>query len=130
MASGGSLQRVDLNIGDISKGIIPTLSADTTASNFGKMEDGASHNDLALGILNMAFQTIGMMAVFACRNDSVKDVVLTGALTLVPCAKKVFNALHKMHGVNFIIPQNAIYATATGAALSYLYKNGKKDDGK
>lgn len=130
MAAGGSLQRVDLNIGDISKGIIPTLSADTTASNFGKMEDGASHNDLALGILNMAFQTIGMMAVFACRNDSVKDVVLTGTLTLVPCAKKVFNALHKMHGVNFIIPQNAIYATATGAALSYLYKNGKKDDVK
>lgn len=130
MAAGGSLQRVDLNIGDISKGIIPTLSADTTASNFGKMEDGASHNDLALGILNMVFQTIGMMAVFACRNDSVKDVVLTGTLTLVPCAKKVFNALHKMHGVNFIIPQNAIYATATGAALSYLYKNGKKNDGK
>ena len=130
MAAGGSLQRVDLNIGDISKGIIPTLSADTTASNFGKMEDGASYNDLALGILNMAFQTIGMMAVFACRNDSVKDVVLTGTLTLVPCAKKVFNALHKMHGVNFIIPQNAIYATATGAALSYLYKNGTKNDGK
>ena len=65
MAAGGSLQRVDLNIGDISKGIIPTLSADTTASNFGKMEDGASHNDLAIGILNMAFQTIGRMAVLA-----------------------------------------------------------------
>ena len=74
----------------------------------------------------MVFQTIGMMAVFACRNDSVKDVVLTGTLTLVPFAKKVFQALHKMHGVNFIIPKNAIYATATGAALSYFKRGQSK----
>ena len=90
------------------------------------MTDSATQEDLALGVLNMVFQTIGMMAVFACRNDHVKDVVLTGTLTLVPCAKKVFNALYKMHGINFIIPQNAIYATATGAALSYLYESGLK----
>ncbi|MBR2392013.1 MAG: hypothetical protein IKA93_00350, partial [Elusimicrobiaceae bacterium] len=102
---------------------------DTTASNFGKMEDGSSCEDLTLGILNMVFQTIGMMAVFACRNDEVKDVILTGTLTQVPFAAQVFDALHKMHGVNFIIPQNAIYATATGAALSYLHSNGKINDG-
>ena len=125
MVEGGELGKVDLNICDISKGVISTLTPDTTASNFGKMEDGATPEDLTVGILNMVFQTIGMMAVFACRNDSVKDVILTGTLTLVPFAKTVFQALHKMHGVNFIIPPNAIYATATGAALSYLYKSGK-----
>lgn len=124
MSAGGALGRVDLNIQDISKGVISTLTPDTTASNFGKMEDGATHEDLTVGVLNMVFQTIGMMAVFACRNDSVKDVVLTGTLTLVPFAKKVFQSLHKMHGVNFIIPKNAIYATATGAALSY-FKRGQ-----
>lgn len=125
MAEGGQLDRVDLNICDISKGVISTLTPDTTASNFGKMEDSVSPQDLTVGVLNMVFQTIGMMAVFACRNDSVKDVVLTGTLTQVSFAKRVFEALHKMHGVNFIIPPNAIYATATGAALSYLYKHGK-----
>lgn len=124
MSKGGVLGRVDLNIQDISKGVISTLTPDTTASNFGKMEDGATPQDLTVGVLNMVFQTIGMMAVFACRNDEVKDVVLTGTLTLVPFAKKVFQSLHKMHGVNFIIPKNAIYATATGAALSY-FKRGK-----
>jgi len=129
LAAKGSLNRVDLNIGDISKSEIPTLASDITASNFGKMEDGVTAEDLTLGILNMTFQTIGMMAVFACRNDSVKDVILTGTLTQVPFAKKVFQMLRKMHGVNFIIPKNAIYATATGAALSY-FKNGKKHDGK
>ena len=94
------------------------------------MEDGATAEDLTLGVLNMTFQTIGMMAVFACRNDNVKDVILTGTLTQVPFAKQVFHALHTMHGVNFIIPKNAIYATATGAALSYLYQNGKKYAGR
>lgn len=130
MSAGGQLDRVDLNICDISQGVIATLTPETTASNFGKMEDGAAPEDLTVGILNMVFQTIGMMAVFACRNDAVKDVILTGTLTQVPFAKTVFEALHKMHGVNFILPQNAIYATATGAALSYLYKNGKLHDGQ
>ena len=125
LSEGGQLDRVDLNICDISKGVISTLTPDTTASNFGKMEDSVAPQDLTLGVLNMVFQTIGMMAVFACRNDEVKDVVLTGTLTQVPFAKNVFQALYKMHGVNFIIPPNAIYATATGAALSYLYKHGK-----
>ena len=129
LSETGSLKKVDLNIEDISKGIIASLPPDTTASNFGKMEDGSSCEDLTLGILNMVFQTIGMMAVFACRNDEVKDVILTGTLTQVPFAAQVFDALHKMHGVNFIIPQNAIYATATGAALSYLHSNGKINDG-
>ena len=126
LAATGSLAKVDLNIKDISAAKIPSLPPDTTASNFGKMEDGATRADITLGVLNMTFQTIGMMAVFACRNDSVKDVVLTGTLSQVPMAKKVFQSLHKMHGVRFIFPPNAIYATATGAALSYLKKHGKK----
>ena len=130
MAQKGALKKVDLNIEDISTGIIPTLPPDTTASNFGKMQDGVSGEDLALGVLNMTFQTIGMMAVFSCRNDSVKDVIITGTLAEVPFAKKVFQALHKMHGINFIIPKNAIYATATGAALSYLKQKNKKNGRK
>ncbi len=126
LAQTGSLAKVDLNIKDICVSEIPNLPPDTTASNFGKMEDGATVSDITLGILNMTFQTIGMLAVFACRNDRIKDVILTGTLSQVPFAKKVFNALHKMHGVNFILPPNAIYATATGAALSYLKDHGKK----
>ena len=126
MAALGALAKVDLNIKDISTAAIGTLPPDMTASNFGKMEDGATQADIALGVLNMTFQTIGMMAVFACRNDRVKDVVLTGTLSQVPFAKKIFQALHKMHGINFIIPKNAIYATATGAALSYLHQKNKK----
>lgn len=126
LAEKGRLHKVDLNIGDISSKAISNLAKDITASNFGKMEDGTKAEDLAAGVLNMVFQTIGMLCVFACRNEDMKDVVLTGTLSQVPPAKKVFEMLHTMHGVNFIIPKNALYATATGAALSYLYKTGKK----
>ena len=125
LAEQGKLDRVDLNIGDISTRAISTLSKETTASNFGKMADSLTAPDLAVGVLNMVFQTIGMMAVFACRNEAMKDVILTGTLTRVPFAKHVFQALHKMHGVRFIIPPHAFYATATGAALSYLHQQGK-----
>ena len=125
LAGEGDLTKVDLNIADISAAKISSLSPEITASNFGKMADGLSPADLACGVLNMVFQTIGMMAVFACRNDRVKDVVLTGTLTLVPSAKHLFAQLKAMHGVNFIIPKNAIYATATGAALSYFKKKHK-----
>ncbi len=126
LAASGELAKVDLNIQDISAAQIPTLPPETTASNFGKMEDGARAADIALGVLNMAFQTIGMMAVFACQKDRIKDVILTGTLTQVPFAHQVFDALYKMHGIKFIIPENAIYATATGAALSYFKNQGGK----
>ena len=125
LAEKGHLHKVDLNIGDISSKAISTLTKDITASNFGKMEDGLSSSDLASGVLNMVFQTIGMMAVFACRNEKMKDVILTGTLSQVPSAKPVFEMLRRMHGVRFIIPKNAIYATATGAALSYLHPKRK-----
>ena len=125
LAKTGTLNKVDLNIKDISAAEIPNLPPDTTASNFGKMEDGATPADITLGVLNMTFQTIGMLAVFACRNDNVKDVIVTGTLTQVPFAQKVFDALTAMHGVRFMIPENALYATATGAALSYLKKYGR-----
>ena len=125
LAQAGELAKVDLNIKDISAAQIPTLPPETTASNFGKMEDGARPADIALGVLNMTFQTIGMMAVFACRQDRIKDVILTGTLTQVPFARQVFEALRNMHNIRFVIPENAIYATATGAALSYLKKHEK-----
>ena len=125
LAEKGRLGKVDLNIGDISSKKISNLTKDITASNFGKMEDGLVPADMAAGVLNMVFQTVGMMAVFACRNENMKDVILTATLSQVPLAKKTFEMLHDMHGVNFTIPKNAIYATATGAALSYLRKQGK-----
>ena len=115
-----------MSISDISAGDISTLSPEVTASNFGKMDDDVTPEDLARGVLNMVFQTIGMLAVFACRNDQVKDVILTGTLSTVPCAKTLFKQVERLYKIKFIIPQHSIYATATGAALSYIYQKDKK----
>jgi type II pantothenate kinase len=119
-ANGGDLSHVDLTIGDISKEIMETLPSETTASNFGKISDLVTNADLAMGIINLVFQTIGMLAVFNTKIDNIKDVVLTGNLTNVPQSEHIFSQLSKLYDVNFQTPQNAEYATAVGAAICYI----------
>lgn len=127
MAEGGSLDHVDLTIGDISRNGVTNLSHDTTASNFGKISDLATKADVALGIINLVFQAIGMLAVFATRMEHVRDVVLTGNLTNVPQGKEVFTKLSALFNVNFIIPENAEFATAVGAA-AICANNGQAEE--
>ena len=117
MAKDGDLKHIDLSISDISHNNVGGLTQETTASNFGKIIDLATKADVALGIINLVFQTIGMMAVFASRNEKVNDVVLTGNLTNVPQAKTIFDGLTALFGISFHIPDHAEYATAAGAAL-------------
>lgn len=117
MAEGGDLKNIDLMVGDITKDVLPTLPAETTASNFGRISDVASKADIALGIFNLVFQSIGMTAVFASRNSGINDVVLIGNLTVIPQGKELFKHIKKVSSVNFIFPENSEFATAVGAAL-------------
>ena len=121
-AQTGNLSNVDLSVEDICKDSISNFPSHTTASNFGRIRNTATKGDLAFGLINMVFQTIGMLAVFACRNDHIKTVVLTGALTNLTQAREVFDFLHVLHGIEFIIPENAVFATAIGAAIPYIAK--------
>lgn len=119
-ARGGSLAHIDLAISDITHDVLVGLPPETTASNFGKISDLATKADVALGIINLVFQTIGMLAVFATRIDHTNDIVLTGNLTNVPQAGEIFTQLSRLYNVNFVTPPNAEYATATGAAISFV----------
>ncbi len=118
LSGEGDLSRIDLRIGDITKKD-PGLSMPDhmTAANFGKVSDAAKDADIALGILNMVFETVGMLALFAARAKGIKDIVLTGNLTNVGYAKVAFDGLSSMFGVNFIIPENARFSTVIGTAL-------------
>jgi type II pantothenate kinase len=118
LANQGKLSAVDLCLGDIAIEPIGKLSASTTVSNFGNLQDNATSADIILGLINMIFESIGMMAVFATLNDDIRDIILTGALSLIAQAKTVFKGLEVLYPVRFHIPQNAIYATALGAAFS------------
>lgn len=119
LAKDGDLSKIDLTIADISKDNVTGLPPQTTASNFGNINDLASKSDIALGIINTIFQTIGVLAVFACRIDGINDVILTGNLTLIPQAQQIFETLKDIFKINFIIPEHAEYSTALGAALAY-----------
>lgn len=117
LCNEGSLNKIDLRVGDISKNSQFTgINENLTASNFGKLSDMASNSDIALGVANMVAETIAMMAIFAARGHGLKNVVLIGNLTTIKPVRDVFNSLDSF-GINFIIPENASFGTVIGAAL-------------
>ncbi len=117
LAMTGDLSNIDLRIGDISGDKDFQIKSDITASNFGKLSDLANHNDIALGIANMVAETIGMLSVFAARSYGLRDVVLTGNLTVLEPITRVFDGMEANFGIRFIKPERAQFATVIGAAL-------------
>ncbi len=121
IASTGDISRVDLKVSDLSKKSFG-LGGELTAANFGRVSDIATKNDIALGLVNMVFETVGMMAVFAARQYGIKDIVLTGNLTQMSQAQGVVDMFNSFFDVNMIIPENAQFSTVIGAAISYFKK--------
>lgn len=115
----GKLRNVDLSIDDICKEPIVGLPPDITASNFGNISSDVSKGDLSLGIINMICQTIGLLAIFYIKNDDIKDIVLTGALSKFSIIRQIFNRLELLHNVKFIIPNDSVFATSIGAIVYY-----------
>ncbi len=117
-AGKGRLDLVDLSVGDISQVLIGNLPETITASNFGKVSDQANRDDLCKAILNMVFQVVGMMGIFAARTEKDQDIVLSGKLVDIKQARETFSELEKLHDVRFHLPEYATYCTAIGAAIS------------
>ena len=116
LAKDGDVEKVDLQIKDIAKKDFG-LPENMTAANFGKVDDLATRSDLAAGLLNLVFETVGVMARFAARSCGVSDIVLTGNLTTIPQCVTKLKDLEKMFSERFIIPENSQFATVIGAAL-------------
>lgn len=127
-ADEGDLAMIDLRIKDITsktKSGKDSLADELTASNFGNVSDVASKSDIALGIMNMVYETVAMVSIFAAQHCGVKDIVLTGNLTRLSHCKEKFakvNELYASRGVKFSIPQKAQYATVIGTALLGINK--------
>ena len=119
LAKDGNIGNIDLKIDDITSHDLGGGFSDVmTASNFGKISDLATRSDIALGILNMVFETVGMVSIFGARSRNIRDVVITGNLTAVSRAKPTFDLFNRMFDMNFIIPEYSRYGTVIGAALS------------
>ena len=98
-----------------------------SAANFGKLHSHAAKADLAAGLVNLVFQTIGVLACFSCLDWENKTIAAVGTLATLPSAKRILEEVGSLHGTTFLIPENAEYATAIGAVIQFFHE---KDDGK
>ena len=117
LSQAGQLEKVDLTVGDLTQKEIPGLTPTTTASNFGKLVGLSEPEDIAAGIVNLVFQSVGTAAVLAARLCQLETIVVTGNLARLTLGRKILDAFSDLYKVNFVIPRGAEYATATGAAL-------------
>jgi type II pantothenate kinase len=118
MADVGNLKNVDLLIEDISDSDISFLNKKSTASNFGKMLDTATKEDVALGIINLVYQVIGMISVFAAKSRNIDIVLITGNGSNNRIGQKILENISGLYNIHFEFPHDAEYTTAIGAALS------------
>lgn len=116
-AKKGRLGMIDLTVGDIAGGSLVGLPETATASNFGKVSDEATDSDLALAIINLVGQTIALLGISAARAENLKNIVLTGKLSILPLIRNVLDGVGKLYNVNFIVPKHAEFGTAIGAAI-------------
>jgi type II pantothenate kinase len=127
VAINGDLGNVDLNISDISRVKLENIPMTATASNFGRHADKATQADLALGLINMVCQSVGVLGVFAAREKNVEQIVLTGKLLKLPQADAIFGRLGKLFNKEFIIPDYAEFCTAVGSAYTITPSAGKEE---
>ena len=118
LAEEGDTSRVDLTVGDIAGGAMGDLPSSATAANFGKVTIKSQKGDIARGLINMVFQTAGLLAIASARANSLEDIILTGKLSLGPNAAPYFEEIQQIFGARFHIPKKAGFATAIGAAIA------------
>ena len=119
LASVGDLNKIDLKIKDlVRENALSELSRELTASNFANLSSSHTKEDVARGIMNLVFETVGMVSIFGARSRGVESIVLTGSVTnLAECKRKYEEFNNLGYGVRFIIPERSGFATAIGAAL-------------
>lgn len=119
-ALDGNTNNLDSLIEDITLKSTKLLAPNVTAANFGKVKLGKKYNknDISSSILNMVYQTIAMLSVFAARSIGENNVILVGALSESQYAKKVLKDVEELHeDINFFIPDDGIYACCMGATI-------------
>lgn len=115
LAQIGNVEKVDLRIKDITTDEIPTLPLDLTLSNFGKFAEDTKKEDIVIGLINMIFEVIGMMAVFITSKSDIKEVIFIGNITVIPGVKYVLDRIEKVQNIKFIVPENTEFAVVLGA---------------
>lgn len=119
MSGQGDYRQVDLLIGDISKQPLPGLNLKVTAANFGKVEEMATKEDVAAGIVHMVIENICHTGTLIAQDKEVKEFILIGSLANFAECGFITKECAELagEGVYFVIPEYAGFATSIGAAL-------------
>lgn len=120
LVENGSLGKVDLTVGEMTHGTLPSLNPELTASNFASIKADAGSPDMARGIMNLVLEAVGTMSILSAMAADTRDIVLTGALSQVSRSEEKYCQFSEIYGYNFIIPENAVCSTAIGAALDCI----------
>ena len=118
LAAAGDLHAIDLQLKDVFEGTLSHLTPSATVANMSKLSQESARADIAAGLCNMIFQSIGVMAVFAAKRHLTRTIVMVGTITDWPIAQRSLDEVAALHSVKFIVPDHAAFATAIGAALS------------
>lgn len=117
LANTGDKTKVNLTVGDILGHGIGLLPADATAANFGKIKS-EKIEDLAAGLINLIAETIGMVACLAAKTAPETNLIFVGRLAANQLIQAYLKSVCDLFKFKAIFPQNAVYATAIGAALT------------
>jgi len=118
LAAKGDLHAIDLQLKDVFEGTLSHLTPEATVANMCKLSDTSMREDVAAGLCNMIFQSLGVMAVFAAKRHMTRTIIMVGTITDWPIAQRSLDEVAALHNVKFIVPDHAAFATAIGAALS------------
>lgn len=118
LAMEGDLGKVDLELKDVTEHEVPDLLPTTTVANLAKLDPSDSDADIAAGVTNMIFESIGVMAALIAKSTLTRTVVLTGTITDWTVGRRSLDEVSGLHHVTFIVPDRAAFAGAIGAALS------------
>ncbi|MBN1157214.1 hypothetical protein JXA85_06330 [Candidatus Woesearchaeota archaeon] len=116
LASRGNLDNVDLRIKDIVGSGIGNLKGSLTASNFSKLRLKRK-TDLAVGIINLVAEGVGVLIGYAAKANKQQDVVIVGRTINIPQFRKRLSFTLRLFKLNVIFPKDAEFATAIGATL-------------
>jgi type II pantothenate kinase len=123
LAEKGDPVKVDLTVADIAGGPVGIIPGEATASNFGKISDEATDEDIAAALFNLVGQVVGVLAIFASKIYGMeKDIVAVGKLASSKLIVKAMRDVAAIFDADIYFPENGDYCTALGAAYKLARK--------
>lgn len=118
LAEKGDPSKVDLTVYDIAGGSVGVVPGEATASNFGRVSDEATEEDLAAAIFNLVGQVIGVLAVFASRIYGMEEhIVVVGKLASSRLIARAITEVASIFKAHVLFPEKGDYCAALGAAF-------------